>query len=586
MLVAWMAYATLLTALLAAGGIAAESAARIWSTPRRLVWLMILIVAMAAPPLLAIRPATRTAAPTSIAPVSFPPSRPTSNVAPIPRAERRSSPVTRVTLASSTPVVTQLAPYVVTAWLAASLALFGMFALAVLRLRVQSRSWRDAIVDDVPVLVSSDIGPAVIGTMRPRIVVAEWTLALDDSKRALMLRHELEHIRARDPILLRLATLSLVVFPWNAALWFVVRRLRQSIEIDCDSRVLGAIDPASDAPRDYGMLLLLVGARRATPLPTAAGFTGYPPFLERRIKAMTTQPPRRPTLLSLGLLSLTVASTVAATRAPLPATLRPMRHATTVATRRSQAAIPRTAVASSPGIAPLVIDSTPAEDASATAPSLALPPLMVVDTDPVPTSDASWRPGFSFEPAPPQGRATSREASGRVLDSATNSPLPNVYVRVIGIQALNEPNWTCSDANGVFRLRVPVGEAWLSAQSADHMFSRLTLAATDSVGVLRGAFIAVRPAQPGPAGDRIASMTVTRIRPASDSARTTSDPLIFVDGVRQPPGDSVHLSIRTVNGGFIETDWNTASPRPKFVIDGVELDWNQTPTALPNPCAK
>ena len=64
-------------------------------------------------------------------------------------------------------------------------------------------------------------------------------------------------------MLIAAAAWAVALFPWNPALWLIVKRLRLAIEIDCDARVLAG--RRSDV-RDYGMLLLTVGSRpgRAT----------------------------------------------------------------------------------------------------------------------------------------------------------------------------------------------------------------------------------------------------------------------------------------------------------------------------------
>ena len=73
-----------------------------------------------------------------------------------------------------------------------------------------------------------------------------------------MLDHERQHLQARDPILLQAAALVVVLMPWNVVAWWLVRRLRLAVELDCDARVLAA---GSDL-RAYGNLLLDVCARR------------------------------------------------------------------------------------------------------------------------------------------------------------------------------------------------------------------------------------------------------------------------------------------------------------------------------------
>src|SRR6185295_7923924 len=110
-------------------------------------------------------------------------------------------------------------------------------------------------------------GPAVVGALRPQIVLPMWSLHLDFEGRDLGLRHEMEHLRARDTLLLSAAYLATCAMPWNPWMWWQLERLRLAVELDCDRRVL-----RSGASRKrYGALLLLVGERGGqAPLASAA----------------------------------------------------------------------------------------------------------------------------------------------------------------------------------------------------------------------------------------------------------------------------------------------------------------------------
>src|SRR5947209_643341 len=200
------------------------------------------------------------------------------------------------------------------AWRLSSAALLLSLGAAALRLSALRRGWRNATMNGRAVLVSQNVGPAVAGLWRPRVVLPDWALQLGEGERRLMLAHEDEHIRTRDPWLLAAAGAALCLAPWNPVVWWQLRRLRLAVEMDCDARVLAR---GGDAPA-YGELLLRVGQRRAR-LPLGAPALGDPrSFLEHRIRRMTARLPRWRWLGSAAALVVTAAAIVAACDTPLP----------------------------------------------------------------------------------------------------------------------------------------------------------------------------------------------------------------------------------------------------------------------------
>ena len=177
----------------------------------------------------------------------------------------------------------------ISVWIVVSLALLLRlgWALALLS-RVQAAATK-RIVDGTAVLVSPTMGPAVVGVVAPQILVPKSLLELDEPLRRLVLRHEDEHRTARDQWIVVGSAVALALFPWNLALWWVVRRARLALEIDCDMRVLAR----GSSVNQYGKLLLFIAQRQGmTALaPMLAASTSH---LERRIIAMRkTQPARR-----------------------------------------------------------------------------------------------------------------------------------------------------------------------------------------------------------------------------------------------------------------------------------------------------
>lgn len=177
-------------------------------------------------------------------------------------------------------------------WLAGSVGL-GIWALAGAdRLRRRRRFWKPGKLLDHPVLWSRHTGPAIVGLVRPRVVVPSWVSEVEPSQQKLILSHEEEHRRAGDGVLRFAMAALLVAFPWNPFLWLHYRHLCLAIELDCDHRVVRRLP---DRRWLYGDLLVQVGSRsgpRPGFAPTA--FAERRSFLERRIGKLLSEAPEVP----------------------------------------------------------------------------------------------------------------------------------------------------------------------------------------------------------------------------------------------------------------------------------------------------
>jgi bla regulator protein BlaR1 len=192
-------------------------------------------------------------------------------------------------LAASADTAIPLNAVFVLLWSGASLALVARLVVSFVTARSRITGFAVRDLDGVDVQVSDAIGPALVGVLRPRIVVPWWFLALPKPDRVLVMLHEREHQWARDPMVGAFGELALALVPWHVALWYAVRRLRRALELDCDARVLRR---ESNVER-YGHLLL----RCARSGGLAGSFTswlrGPAGTLELRIRAMTAPLPTR-----------------------------------------------------------------------------------------------------------------------------------------------------------------------------------------------------------------------------------------------------------------------------------------------------
>ena len=198
-------------------------------------------------------------------------------------------------------------------WVATSALLLLRIGFGIHAIHAQRRSWVARVLDGVDVLVAPDAGPAVVGILNPRIVIPDWALTLEPNLRALVLRHELEHVRARDTAPRLLAALLPALLPWNPAVWWQANRLTLAIEVDCDARVL-----RDGVRRDrYGLLLLAI-AQRQTLTTLAPALSEPTSQLEQRILVMQRSHPRRPMLVAFALVIAAAAVLAFACSAPAP----------------------------------------------------------------------------------------------------------------------------------------------------------------------------------------------------------------------------------------------------------------------------
>jgi beta-lactamase regulating signal transducer with metallopeptidase domain len=123
-------------------------------------------------------------------------------------------------------------------WSAASAILFLAILASSVQLNRRRRHWKRGSMADVPVHISEDAGPAIVGLLDAHIVVPRWLLQCPPDVQELVIAHEQSHLEAHDARLMTMALGLLVCMPWNLPLWWQLRRLRFAIEIDCDARIL------------------------------------------------------------------------------------------------------------------------------------------------------------------------------------------------------------------------------------------------------------------------------------------------------------------------------------------------------------
>lgn len=304
MMLAWMAYTVTVGTLLSLAAFGAEQVAQARRAPARWIWLLAIAASVALPsamPSLSIEVpaiATHKGAATTVA------LRQLASPALTPAAWAPRQSAAAVSRIDIDHVLKQT-------WMAASACMLAALGGCALYLAWRQRRWARTRLAGAAVLVSEDVGPAVVGLLRHRIVVPAWLVRAPAQQQRLVIAHEQAHLAAADPQLLTLAMLALVAMPWNLPLWWQWRRLRLAVEVDCDARVLAA----GHDLRRYGAALIDVGARHSGFAGSVAAMAASRSSLEHRIGLMVRLPARwkrraAPALAALSLCMVAVAARV------------------------------------------------------------------------------------------------------------------------------------------------------------------------------------------------------------------------------------------------------------------------------------
>lgn len=168
----------------------------------------------------------------------------------------------------------------------AALALTGLGVIAIIygRLRRVAATLERATVMGTNVLLSRNIGPAVIGVLRYRIILPQWVTELPPKDVRAILAHEQQHVATADPALILVGLLMIALQPWNVALWMAWSRLRLAVEADCDARVLAT----GFEMRTYGEVLLAVYQRAEREHLPLAALVSHGSQLETRIRLLVS----------------------------------------------------------------------------------------------------------------------------------------------------------------------------------------------------------------------------------------------------------------------------------------------------------
>jgi bla regulator protein blaR1 len=133
---------------------------------------------------------------------------------------------------------------------------------------------RIRLSDEIP-------APLVTGVVRPVVLIPPSAIAgLSPCERAMVIGHELAHIRRRDLLFAWVPAIAERLFFFHPLARLAAREYAAERESACDALVLGAMNVA---PHDYGRMLVRLGIAGANPAFTVGGSSPSSSSLRRRL---------------------------------------------------------------------------------------------------------------------------------------------------------------------------------------------------------------------------------------------------------------------------------------------------------------
>ena len=139
--------------------------------------------------------------------------------------------------------------------------------------------------------------PALVGILRPDILIPEWlSREMDTDRLDWLLRHELMHRKLHDPVGLVLRRVSEICFFFHPLVWVAGRRWEEAMELACDRALVSSESEA----RSYaeGLYKVLEEHHVCRVRQVSAGLSATRTQIGKRIAALLSDPMRSPAHLS------------------------------------------------------------------------------------------------------------------------------------------------------------------------------------------------------------------------------------------------------------------------------------------------
>lgn len=138
---------------------------------------------------------------------------------------------------------------------------------------------------DTEVMIMNEINsPALVGVIKPRIIVPIYIDQLKEESLFYVFMHELAHFKRKDMWLTYLMLFLQVIYWFNPLIWFLFKRFREDMEVVNDDYVLSHIEKEEHKNYAVSLVEVLGHMHGISPVPNFLCMADGKKNVERRIK--------------------------------------------------------------------------------------------------------------------------------------------------------------------------------------------------------------------------------------------------------------------------------------------------------------
>ena len=136
----------------------------------------------------------------------------------------------------------------------------------------------------VRIVLQSHVGtPALLGLLRPMIMLPEYAVGMGDERLEYVILHELSHLRRGDGLVNSLLLALRAVYWFNPLVWLLFRYVREDMELANDSAVLRGMGQDEQKKYSLSLVEVLMGCATQKSKHTMLCMTDGKKNIERRI---------------------------------------------------------------------------------------------------------------------------------------------------------------------------------------------------------------------------------------------------------------------------------------------------------------